>query len=114
MVNALLGESILPTSHNATTSTLCEVKYGKIAMAVAHYRCDNDKEIEKQFDLTTRENKQKFYKMLSEAKIHNDQLQVASTDKTETGRSIDCNGKLSRLEILWPMEFLKVKCLANG
>ena len=83
-------------------------------MAVAHYRGDNDKEIKKRFDLTTRQNKQKFYKMLSEAKIHNDQLPVASTDKTETGRIIDCNSQLMRLEIIWPMEFLKVKSLANG
>ncbi|XP_066264958.1 bacterial dynamin-like protein [Branchiostoma lanceolatum] len=41
-LNLLLGENILPVDYLSSTSTICEVKYGKTRQAVVHLRQPND------------------------------------------------------------------------
>lgn len=37
-MNLILGEEILPSSHLCTTSTICELKFGKEPKLVAHFK----------------------------------------------------------------------------
>ena len=38
LINLILGEKVLPSSFLATTSTICELKYGKEREIVLHYQ----------------------------------------------------------------------------
>ena len=108
MLNLLLGEPLLPTGHNATTSMLCEVRYGEKKQAIAHYRQVDDKETEKLLDLTTSEHQENLRRIITSKPISSGQLQVTSAEKEDISDNNDRNGRCVRLEIMWPLEFLKV------
>ena len=108
MLNLLLGEPLLPTGHNATTSMLCEVRYGERKQAIAHYGEGDDKRTKKLLDLTTPEHQENLRRIVTSTRINRDQLQATSAEKEDISESDDSNGRCVRLEILWPLEFVKV------
>ena len=101
-------ERLLPTGHNATTSMLCEVRFGETKQAIAHYKEGDDKETKILLDLTTPEHQENLRRIVTSTGISSDQLQETSAEKEDTSDDDCSNGKCVRLEILWPLEFLKV------
>ncbi len=90
-VNALLGQQLLPTSYNAATSVLCEVKYGDHKMAKVHFSSQTiHKTIE--YDLTDPMQQRDLWRCISCSGV------------TKDGQTTAC----SKAEIFWPFEFLKV------
>ena len=102
LLNALLGEAVLPTSHSASTSVLCEIKYSadpNKKFAIVHIMTDGTKHQEC-LDLTVSEDRKRF---------------VAFVDKKKRGPHdfLSSKHKHSRqeclkVEIFWPLEFLQV------
>ena len=87
LVNALLGESVLPTNYNAATAVLCEIKYWDRKHAVVHLE-DGRKPIH--CDLSTADGCKTFESYVSPA--------VRDSD------AMTCR----RVELFWPVDFLKV------
>ena len=96
--NALLGEDCLPTSHNAATRVLCEIKYGMEKRAILHLEKDG-KLWKEDVDLTQDEGRRKFEDAISPQERD-------LTYQSQVSGAITC----SRVEVFLPTEFLKV-CL---
>ncbi|XP_065826963.1 uncharacterized protein [Oscarella lobularis] len=99
LVNALLGRSVLPTSHNATTSTLCEIKQGAKKKAVMHLetRAGAAGEVkvthtEQLLDMESERERKAFVSL-----VNPDRGELAGTTATS------CN----RAEVYWPSQFLQ-------
>jgi hypothetical protein len=92
LLNALLGESILPISHNTSTTVLCELKYGDRKYAIIHLdQGQNDQDMTSEtVDLTTEDG-------LSKIKSH-------LTTRVSTTEMPVC----TRVEVFWPLDCLKV------
>lgn len=100
MLNALLGEQILPTSYNATTSALCEIKYSEQPgkkYAVVHLNDDDLPEMK--LDLTVEEDRSKFAEY-----VYANREQLTEDGEAEGSGVPVC----TYAEIFWPEEFLKV------
>ena len=100
-MNALLGRSVLPTSHNATTSTLCEIKQGAKKKAVMHLetRAGAAGEVkvthtEQLLDMESERERKAFVSL-----VNPDRGELAGTTATS------CN----RAEVYWPSQFLQVR-----
>jgi hypothetical protein len=85
LVNALLGENVLPTSYNAATAALCEIKYDDRRHATVYLE-DGRKPIH--CDLTTDDGCRTF------------ENYVNPVIRDET---MSCK----RVELFWPVDFLK-------
>ena len=97
--NALLGEDILPTSYNAATRVLCEIKHGTRKKATLHLEQDG-KQWKETVDLSRAEGRRKFEDVTSPKR--------GPTFLSPLSGTTTC----SRVEVFLPIEFLKV-CLAK-
>ena len=90
LLNALLGEDILLTDHNAATAVLCKVKHSEDdKFALVHFEGDQERE---RLDLHSNTGRQQL-----ESYIKRDRTEPRSETRT-----------CSFVEIFWPKEFLKV------
>ena len=102
LLNALLGEQVLPTSYNATTSALCEIKYSEEPgkkYAVVHVNMENSDPVPIKLDLSLKEHQDKFAEY-----VYANREQLAEDDSGEGEAVPQC----TRAEIFWPEDFLKV------
>lgn len=96
LLNALLGASILPTSHNAATSVLCEISCSRDGSKYALLTMEGRKKNEpKRLDLTKKDGHDKFRKYVS-----------PSRDGPLPGSK---GKRCLKAEIFWPLDFLRVK-----
>ncbi len=103
LLNALLGEPILPVDYNATTSVLCEIVYGEKKEAVLHVH--NGQELT--IDLTTDEGQKNFVKAVAPKTMK------CSRRWKEEDISYD-NVQCTRVTISWPNEHLRVSAFRNS
>ena len=99
-MNALLGEHVLPTSHNAATSVLCEIKHSEhsaLKYAIVHYDNKGSKD---KLDLTKQDNLAKLESLINSAR--NDIGLLGSFTNIQRQKCV-------KIEIYWPLEFLKVQ-----
>ena len=87
LLNALLGEHLLPIDHNASTAVLCEIKYSDNGKKYAVIHFEGDQEVEQ-----------------LELESYGGRQQLASHVKRDRTESDSC----TRVEIFWPQNFLKV------
>jgi membrane-bound lytic murein transglycosylase len=98
-LNLILGEELLPHHVLNATSTICELKYGKVRELVVHYKYDKDQRIKPPsttFPLQTEEECGDTY-----------QKQIASfvyLDQKEREKGSDYD----KVELFWPHELLQV------
>ena len=101
IVNGLLGFNLLPTGHNATTSALCEIKWGATKTAVVHLKTFTDSDGDEKFEPEVRplslENEDNRKELAS----------YISCDRDEKASVRLCH----KVEIFWPLPFLKVGSL---
>lgn len=93
-VNALLGQSILPTAHSAATRIACEIKYGEKKQARIHSHCSGQSEVT--WDLETKTQRKEF-------QSHVKGTVALKGSKGNGSSSCTC----SKLEVFWPVDFLK-------
>lgn len=102
----MLGEELLPTSHNAATSVLCEIKYSGSSdkrYAVIHF--DNGKE--ERMDLTNSEEVMRLAGFVNQSREEKfGSIVGLSFNKFE--KLVQRQRKCVRVELYWPLEFLKV------
>ena len=98
LLNLILGEQLLPYSILSTTSTICELKYGKMPKLVAHFK-DKDPETgetKKTVRLgQSMETSQQSY-------LH----EISSFVHVKTNREKGSDYK--KIELFWPHSLLKV------
>ena len=94
LINLILGEELLPYSVLSTTSTICEVKFGKERKIVAHFK-DEDPE-------TGLPTKVIQLKECEEGYLK----QISPYVHVEKDRETGSNFK--KVEIFWPHSLLKV------
>ena len=123
LLNALLGTPLLPTSHNAATSTLCEIKFSSSGkkFAILHTR-EGQTRKQQEIDLSNQEGVKLFSQFTCNG---------LTQRRSSTGISRSLSGGLLKLpsvgavpqgdeqpvpekvcvkaEIYWPLEFLKVQ-----
>lgn len=108
LLNVLLGEEILPVSHNATTTVLCELKFsngdGK-KMAVVHFD-----EGSMHLDLKDEQDREKFRQYANNRRSTTSMLGEAAMGSGDQSTAHFCK----RIEIFWPMEFLKDMVLIDS
>jgi receptor-interacting serine/threonine-protein kinase 5 len=97
-LNAILGVDILPASHNAATSALCEIKYGETRSAILHYQ-DGEKE---SLALDSSEDRSKFEDVVN--------IKRESHEPDETSEMVSC----AKVEVFLPIEFLKRVILVDS
>ena len=108
MLNALLGEELLPVSHSATTAVICELKCSRDdgkKMAVIHF--DQGSE---ELDLEDEQDQEKFRRYVNK-KNHRRSTNYKLEEAAEAAATADPENSPScnRIEIFWPLEFLKVR-----
>lgn len=98
LANALLGEAMLPTSHNASTAVVCEIKYsskpGK-KWAVMHFKKGKETKTE-EVNLMTSEGCSRYADCI-----------VGSRLRTTSAPVMSSQYICERSEVYWPLEFLK-------
>ena len=102
LLNALLGEQVLPTSYNATTSALCEIKYSEEPgkkYAVVHLNTEDSQYSTVTLDLTVEEGRTRFAEY-----VYANREQLAEESEAD-GEAIPI---CTRAEIYWPEDFLQV------
>jgi energy-coupling factor transporter ATP-binding protein EcfA2 len=102
LLNALLGEQVLPTSYNATTSALCEIKYSQTPgkkYAVVHLNTGESEYSTIELDLTAEEGRIQFAEY-----VYANREQLAQESNIDGDEAIPV---CTRAEIYWPEEFLK-------
>ena len=99
LANALLGEAVLPTSHNASTAVVCEIKYsskpGK-RWAVLHFEKGKETKTE-EVDLMTEEGCSRFADCIAGSRL-----------RTTSAPTLPSQYSCVHTEVYWPVEFLKV------
>lgn len=103
LLNALLGDSVLPTSHSASTSVLCEIKYSPDPdkkFAIMHLITDNEKHQE-QLDLTVPEERKRFVSYIDKKRHEPREFLLSFKRK-------DKQPECFKTEIFWPLDFLQV------
>eukprot|EP00118_Oscarella_pearsei_P022027 m.251114 g.251114 ORF g.251114 m.251114 type:complete len:1013 (+) comp40332_c0_seq8:194-3232(+) len=98
LVNALIGRPVLPTSYNAATSTLCEIKQGPERKALVHLRtlCSSGDDASivdslRQLDISNEADQKTFVSFVNPAR----------------GQEATAKCICRRAEVFWPSEFLK-------
>lgn len=91
LLNALLGETILPTGYNASTSVLCVLKYGdnNCKYAIIHLNQGQHVSCER-LDLTVEDDVSKFRSYVS------------------TRKQVPDAAVCTKAEVFWPLDLLKV------
>ena len=97
MLNLILGEQLLPYSILSTTSTICELKYGKVPKLVAHFK-DKDSE--------TGETKKTVWLDQSKTSQQSYLHEISSFVHVKTNREKGSDYK--KIELFWPHSLLKV------
>ena len=97
MLNLILGEELLPFSVLSTTSTICELKYGKKKRIKIHYK---------------EAGKEPRIKDLDESSPYVDQISEFVHVKSPTLR--EKASDYSKVELFWPQKLLQVrkKCIS--
>jgi len=96
LVNLILGEELLPYSVLSTTSTICELRYGKQPRIVAHFK-DKDPETGlpiKEFPLKDESSKQSYLQQISPY-VH------VKSDREK-------GSVYKKIELFWPHQLLEV------
>ena len=99
MLNLILGEDLLPFSVLSTTSTICELKYGRDRRIKVHYK---------------EEGKDPKIKSLDESSSYMDQISEFVHVKSACLR--EKSPQYKKVELFWPHSLLKVRnilCLEN-
>ena len=91
LLNALLGEHLLPIDHNASTAVLCEIKYSHNGKKYAKIHFEGDQEVEQ-----------------LELESYGGRQQLASHVKRGGTALLSCTPVCTFVEIFWPQNFLKV------
>lgn len=94
MLNLILGEELLPFSVLSTTSTICELKYGKRRQIKIHYK---------------EAGKAPKIKYLDESSPYVDQISEFVHVKSATLR--EKASDYSKVELFWPQKLLQVRIL---
>eukprot|EP00118_Oscarella_pearsei_P020199 m.218389 g.218389 ORF g.218389 m.218389 type:complete len:246 (+) comp39895_c2_seq15:1121-1858(+) len=96
LINALLGEEILPVSYSCSTTVLCEVKYSKSGKryAVAFIEKDDGEMEEEELDLSLEADRIKFARYVS----------CLEDDSEESEDSLSVCRKV---DLYWPSHFLE-------
>ena len=92
MLNLILGEELLPFSVLSTTSTICELKYGREKRIKIHYK---------------KEGKAPETKYLTESSPYIDQISEFVHVKSASLREKASSYK--KVELFWPHRLLKVR-----
>ena len=92
MLNLFLGEELLPFSVLSTTSTICELKYGKKRQIKIHYK---------------EAGKEPKIKDLDESSPYIDQISEFVHVKSPTLR--EKASDYSKVELFWPQKLLQVR-----
>jgi len=92
MLNLILGEELLPFSVLSTTSTICELKYGKKRLIKIHYK---------------EAGKEPKIKYLDESSPYMDQISKFVHVKSPTLR--EKASDYSKVELFWPQKLLQVR-----
>lgn len=123
LLNALLGTSVLPTSHNAATSALCEIKYSSSGKKLAILHIQEGKNRKKEeVDLTSQEGFKLFSKLIGDRSRGRRQSAGLSRSLSAGSQKLALSASVTSLptqlpepepvcvkaEIYWPLEFLKV------
>jgi hypothetical protein len=99
LLNLILGEELLPHHVLNATSTICELKYGKVRQLIVHYKYDRDQRAKSPpdiFPLQTKEECGKTYQEQITPYVH--------LDRKERGKESD----IEKVELFWPHELLQV------
>ena len=97
MLNLILGEELLPFSVLSTTSTICELKYGKKKRIKIHYK---------------EAGKEPRIKDLDESSPYVDQISEFVHVKSPTLR--EKASDYSKVELFWPQKLLQVRKRYNS
>ena len=97
MLNLILGEELLPFSVLSTTSTICELKYGKKRQIKIHYK---------------EAGKEPKVKDLDESSPYTDQISDFLHVKSPTLR--EKASDYSKVELFWPKKLLQVRKKYNS
>ena len=97
LINAMMGSPLLPTSHNATTSSLCEIKYGQNKEAVLHFeiRAEETDDGVETLDLEKKSDRERFAAL------------VTQREKQE-------KRKVLKAEVFLPFKFFEVLKIHKG
>jgi hypothetical protein len=99
LLNLILGEELLPHHVLNATSTICELKYGKVQKLVVHYKYDKDQKVKTPsatIELKTKEQCGYTYQQQIASFVYLDQKD------REKGSDYD------KVELFWPHELLQV------
>lgn len=96
MLNLILGKELLPFSVLSTTSTICELKYGKAKEIKVHFK---------------QEGKEPEIKQLDELSPYIDQISTFVGVTSERLR--ESVPKYKKVELFWDHELLKVNNLST-
>ena len=91
MLNLILGEELLPFSVLSTTSTICELRYGKKRRIKVHYK---------------QEGREPEIKELDESSSYIDQISTFVHVKSASLR--EKAPQYKKVELFWPHSLLKV------
>eukprot|EP00118_Oscarella_pearsei_P028754 m.2846 g.2846 ORF g.2846 m.2846 type:complete len:1048 (+) comp8936_c0_seq2:46-3189(+) len=105
LVNALLGEEILPMGYNATTNAVCRIEHGtkKAADVIFHYSDSKEKQCIERFDLT----KVSLTKQLKDY-FEDKRLQGSAEDRSSQKKICE------EVNVFWPSDFLKYFSIADS
>lgn len=117
LINAILGEDLLPTSHNASTAVMCQIKYsGKDGkkMAIAYF----DQEETRLMNLDDEGDREKFKAIVTKPRetIESTSGHVAArvtVGETAVAREETTSEEFDKVRfcrkvvVLWPKDFLK-------
>eukprot|EP00118_Oscarella_pearsei_P004440 m.19035 g.19035 ORF g.19035 m.19035 type:complete len:1041 (+) comp27772_c0_seq3:137-3259(+) len=107
LLNALLGDDILPTSHNAATSAICEICYSPDGKKFAEVEWkEEDRRRTERLDLTDESGREAFRKAVNR---HRSLMSTASTVCVYGPQEVCESAK-----IYWPFEFLKFFSLVDS
>lgn len=110
-MNALLGEQVLPTSHNAATSVLCELKHSgdsSTKYAVVHFAKGKGEE---RLELTRPEGLTKLASFINQSRDDGLLGTIANLSFEKLDKLVSGRPKCVKVEVYWPLEFLKVSVM---
>ena len=91
LINAMMGTPLLPTSHNVTTSTLCEIKYGPRKEAVLHFETSAEEKLLRSVETL-------------DLQKESDRKRFAAAIKSRGGEE----KRVKKAEVFAPFQFLEV------
>ncbi|XP_078686626.1 uncharacterized protein LOC144919207 [Branchiostoma floridae x Branchiostoma belcheri] len=94
LLNLLLGDDILPVAHMSSTSTICEVKYGKTRQALVHLREPDAATGSQMITVPLSEDPEECRRQLTR------HIHLKGTERETLPPA-------AKIEIFWPIAFLK-------